>query len=693
MKTSAMGAERAGKGVIAMRRPNLKVEVGGEAQAWMGVNFWSRTGGPLMWRHYDGSVVSEELDQMRAHGMTVTRSFLYWPDFHPEPDRLDEEMLERYRDFLDRHQALGMQTIPTFLVGHMSGQNWDPVWRDGRDLFDDVWFVARQAWYVREVTARFHDHPAIAGWLLTNEVPIYGDWRSRGNNSLDPDVVISWAQILLDAVRVGGGTQPVSIGEGAWGVEITGRDNGFRVRDIAAIVDFLGPHVYRMETDQSRQFLGAAFICEMLQRSGKPVVMEEFGLTSDYTSDANAAHYYRQLLHHTLLAGSTGWLAWNNTDYDDLYAQAPYTHRPFEQHFGLIDRHGRPKPQAIEMRDFRELLDRIDGRNLTRPDTQIALVATAYLDNQYPFTDASDGPTAAATLMQAYVSARHAGLPVGVLREADAVSWKPGTVRDLDAGVQHRYAAASEPMDVGPGLPDDATLYLIPSTKHLTSPTWVRLGELVEAGKTVYASYFLGTHSNQRGPWWPTMHELFGVHKLTRYGLVDAIEDEQVELTFTADFGGIAAGTTLTWRAAGTENSRAYLPVEPHGADVLAVDQHGRPALLRHRVGQGQAILCTYPLEHMAAVSAAVNPDATAVLYRALAADADVLPEVGVDGTAVVVDQMVHPDGTEYVWLINMTDAPVEVTPRGPALRTLSGEPVGAVTLEVFGVEVLVKAR
>ena len=692
MEASATAAERANESVIAMKRPNLTVMADGQAQTWMGVNFWSRTGGPLMWREYDGAVVSEELDQMRAHGMTVTRSFLYWPDFHPEPDRLDELMLERYRDFLDRHQALGMQTIPTFLVGHMSGQNWDPVWREGRDLFSDVWFVARQSWYVREFTSRFHDHPAVAGWLLTNEVPIYGEWRSRGNGSLDPDVIISWAQILIDAVRAGGGTQPVSVGEGAWGVEITGRDNGFRVRDIAALVDFLGPHVYRMETDQSRQFLGSAFICEMLHRSGKPVVMEEFGLTSDYTSDENGAHYYRQLLHHTLLAGATGWLAWNNTDYDDLYAQAPYTHRPFEQHFGLIDRHGEPKPQALEMRDFRALLDRIDGANLTRPDSQIAFLVTAYLDNQYPFTDASDGPTAAATLMQAYVSARHAGLPVGFIREADATSWKPGTVRDINDGVQHRYASADEPMDVGPGIPDDATLYLIPSTKHLTSPTWVRLGELAAAGKTIYASYFLGTHSNQRGPWWPTMHELFGVKKLTRYGLVDAIEDDVIELTFTKDFGGIEAGRTLSWRAAGTENSRAYLPVEPDGAEVIAVDQLGRPALLRNSLGEGQAILCTYPLEHMAAVSAAINPDSTALLYAALAAEADVLPDLRLDGTEVILGEMEHADGARYVWLINMTDREAVATPRGASLVTLDGDSVGQVTLPPFGVEVLRRA-
>ena len=82
---------------------------------------------------------------LAANGMNLTRSFCYWPDFHPEPDRLDERMLERFADFLDRHTEAGMGTVPTFIVGHMSGENWDPAWRQGRDLYGDVWMVARQA--------------------------------------------------------------------------------------------------------------------------------------------------------------------------------------------------------------------------------------------------------------------------------------------------------------------------------------------------------------------------------------------------------------------------------------------------------------------------------------------------------------------------------------------------------------------
>jgi len=691
-----------------VKRQNRKVLVNGEPQIWTGVNFWSRTGGPLMWRNYAPGVIREELDQLRAHGMALTRSFFYWPDFMPTPDRLDEQLVEHFRDFLNAHRERQMVSIPTFLVGHMSGQNWDPAWRGDRDLFEDVWLVARQAWYVRELTRRFASHPAVVAWLLTNEVPIYGDWRSRGNGALRADSVISWAQILIDALRAGGGWQPVSIGDGAWGVEINGTDNGFRVRDIARIVDFLGPHVYRMETDQLRQHLGAAFVCELLDFGAQPVVMEEFGVTSDYTSDENAAHYYRQLLHHTLLAGATGWIAWNNTDYDDLYAQAPYSHHPFEQHFGLIDRRGQPKPAAREMRAFTDLLQRIDLVRCRRPDSSIALLVPSYLENQYPFTAPDDPLSIADSLRQAYVAAREADLPVKLVREADALLWQPAQVEELARGVAAggvQYGRTStdplalapgelDPRALGPGLPRDAALYIIPSVKQLTGPTWRQLGERVRAGATVYCSYFVGVHKNQRGPWWPDLDATFGVKKLLRYGLVNRIEDERVRFNFRRPFGGIAEGSLLEFSVAGTENSRAFLPVAANGAEVIAEDRHGRPALLEHRVGEGRWILCTYPLEHMAAQTMAVNPEPTWRIYSALADVAGVTPDVSVADPRVVVGELVHEDGRRFVWFINMVDTSLRCEPRlrSGVLHSLDGarEPIGnSLEFPPFGVHVL----
>src|ERR671934_2843402 len=122
-----------------------------------------------------------------------------------------------------------------------------------------------------------------------------------------------------------------------------------------------------MEDDPVRQHLAAAFVCELAGFAGKPVVLEEFGVTSDFASGENAAHYYRQVLHNTLLAGASGWIAWNNTDFDDLWDQDPYRHHPFEMHFGLTDAAGAPKPQLGEVRAFAELLGQVDFPACSRP--------------------------------------------------------------------------------------------------------------------------------------------------------------------------------------------------------------------------------------------------------------------------------------------------------------------------------------
>jgi endo-1,4-beta-mannosidase len=612
-----------------------------------------------MWINYDPDIVREELATMRDHGMAVTRSFLYWPDTMPTPDALDETVMSHWDDFLDAHTELGMTTIPTFLVGHMSGENWDPVWREGRDIFEDVWFVARQAFYIRSVVERIGSHAAIRAWLLTNEIPIYAHWQTRGVGTPAASV-ISWAQLLIDAVRAGGSSLPVSIGDGAWGVEVTGSDNGFRVRDIVGLVDFLGPHVYRMETDQIRQHLTAAFICELLDFGDQPVVLEEFGLTSDYTSEANAAHYYRQLLHNSLLAGSTGWLAWNNTDYDAVETQAPYVHHPFELHFGLVDQHGRAKAQAVEMKNFAKLLERLDVVHTRRPDTDIAILVSSFLEAQYPFTDPQDATMVFETVRQAYVASREADLAVALTRELD-------------------------------GVPTEAKLIILPSAKQLLATSWTQLRDLADQGATVYASYYVGEHSNQRGSWWPDLDGTFGVTKQSRYGLVEPIVEDVLRARFVAGFGDIVVGDVLEFAVGGNENSRSFLPVVPTDAEVIAVDEHDRPVLLRRRVGTGSLVLSTYPLEYMASVTREVNPEPTHRLYAALAKEAGIVPEVRVDDPLVLVSELIRDDGARLIWFVSQSANPLTVTPvltagalfdRDTATTDVVLDPFGVVVLE-----------
>jgi hypothetical protein len=40
-------------------------------------------------------------------GAQVTRSFCFWPDFVPAPEQLDEEVMNRFGDFLEAHVEPG----------------------------------------------------------------------------------------------------------------------------------------------------------------------------------------------------------------------------------------------------------------------------------------------------------------------------------------------------------------------------------------------------------------------------------------------------------------------------------------------------------------------------------------------------------------------------------------------------------
>jgi endo-1,4-beta-mannosidase len=622
---------------------------------WLGANFWSRTGGPKMWRSYDPDVIRAELAVLKDHGLTMTRSFFYWPDFMPSPYEIDEQLAARFADFLDRHAEQGLVTIPTFIVGHMSGENWDPGWRNGRHLYQDVWMVGRQAWFAAEMTRRYADHPAVAGWLVSNEMPIYG------GSDTDHETVAAWGRIIRDAVRAAGGRQPFSLGDGAWGIEVTGVDNGFRLTDISEIADFFGPHTYPVGDDPIRQRYAAALACELAGTFGKPVIMEEFGVSSDFASDANAATYYRHVLHGTLLAGATGWIAWNNTDFA-LPGDDPYRHHAFEQNFGLTDAHGRPKPTLAEMGAFARALEAIEHTRVGRADTDTALIVSSYLDNQYPFTSPDSHRSAARSLQQGYVAARLADLPPRLTRETT-------------------------------GIEDGARLYLAPSVKQLLAPTAARLEELARAGATVYVSYCAGDVPWHRGPSYGSMNELFGIRHQLDVGVGDRIEDDTVRLVFTRDFGGLARGAALDFAVAGNEHARAYLPLTPTTAEVIATDARGRPALLRRQAGRGSLIFCSYPLEYMAALTPLVNPDATVALYGALATHAGVRRPVAVDDPRVACDVLVHDDGTRFAVLASHADENLTLKPALPdneRLAEIQGEPgLDTVMLGPFEIKIL----
>lgn len=621
----------------------------------IGVNYWSREGGPFMWRRYPRKVVRDELETLRDAGVALTRSFLFWPDFQPCPDVLDRAMLDAFARFLDDSDEIGLPTIPTFLVGHMSGEDWDVAWRGGRDLYSDPGMLAQQAFYIRGVVERFHDHPAVVGWLISNEFANYA-------GDAPPEDVRRWAQVCVGAVREGGSDLPVSLGDGAWTPEITGAPGGFLLRDQLDLVDFVGPHSYPMDDDQVRVHLAAAFVCEMAH-FGKPVVLEEFGVPDALSSDEAACALYRQAFHLSLLAGATGWIPWNNTDFEQ-WDQDPYRHHPFELGFGLVRADGTPKPQLGELTRFRRLLDRIDVAATTREPTATSILVPSYLDS-HPRVPAAERTAVAAITKHAYIAAKRVGLAPALQRELDR--------------------------------PQRTRLVIVPSNKLLTAPTFRLLDDWAAEGSLVFLAWFSGVSGSHRGAWWPDVAGLTGIPHRLRYGMREDIDDV-VTWRFDQALGDIPAGGVLTFPFAGTVEARHMLPLDEGGAprggvSVLARDGQGRPALVRRQHGAGSVVVSTYAIEYFAAARPhAHRDDDVTRLYRALAIEAGAVPDVRVDDPRIVVDGLRHADGRRFVWLVNVTEEVVHARPvaQGCVLRDIeTGDEADMVIVGPYEVRVL----
>ena len=97
----------------------------------IGVNYWPTTF-VRMWQdqYFDLATIKRDFENIINYGMNTARLFLTWPEFQPKLAEVNPEALHKLNQVLSLADEMGLQTIPTLLVGHMSGANWLPSWAD-----------------------------------------------------------------------------------------------------------------------------------------------------------------------------------------------------------------------------------------------------------------------------------------------------------------------------------------------------------------------------------------------------------------------------------------------------------------------------------------------------------------------------------------------------------------------------------
>ena len=532
----------------------------------LGVNYWPGTTGIQMWSRWDPQQIHKDLTRMAELGMHAHRSFLFLPDFLPTPHETNPLMLERFQQYLTLCEELGIGTFPSLFVGHMSGQDWDFPWRKGENFYSDPGLLKIEERYITDVVRVGRNSPAILGWVLSNEIPVFEPHASS-------EEVVAWAARMIHAVKQEDAIHPVSIGDGCWAPEVSRRAFNFPLRRLAPLQDFIGLHFYPRMGNPWHQSFTAAFRLQMAAPWGKPVMIEEFGHSTTMGSELNQAHYYRTTLYSGLINGSVGAFNWCFSDID-LPDMPPYNHHPFEMRFGLFRSDGTPRPAAKVMQTFRSHCDELfTGEWVASKTPSVGLIIPQayYLPQSHDWdSDFSDWYP---LYLNVFSNLKRANLHVQSIFEP---------VGDSDS---QEYSHVL--LDLNPVW---NPLLVLPRLKRITAPFWRQILQFVRDGGHLFTSF---SHDH----WIVDWEETFDIKSDVRFGLPAIPQTDVITATFTADWLRKEIRDDLSVPMMDRSVEMAYCPVLTQNGDVLMKDQDLNPVLIYRSLGKGGIYFSLYPLE------------------------------------------------------------------------------------------------
>jgi endo-1,4-beta-mannosidase len=376
-----------------------------------GVNYFRPGTGwaPQVWKKFDAAAVREDFRRMKELGINCVRVFLTFDSFYREPGRLETFGLDRWEEFLSIAEEYGIYVHPT------GPDHWEglPAWAR-RDTISDPDAVSALVEFWKLFASRYRDRPVIFAYDLRNEPSVpwensellhrwadFLHWKYRSPpalakawgveiteeawnkprippldgprqaildyQNLREEVADEWTRRQVEAIKSVDPQALVTVGLIQWSVPVLLPDlrsySAFRPTRQAQFLDFmeihfyplaLGFYEYRGEEDRLANLAYAESVVREVARSGKPVVVAEFGwygggqLTINNgrhppASEEQQAAWCRELIAATQ-GLACGWLNWGLYDHPEA--------RDVTQLTGLFRVDGTPKAWA---RKFREL--------------------------------------------------------------------------------------------------------------------------------------------------------------------------------------------------------------------------------------------------------------------------------------------------------------------------------------------------
>jgi hypothetical protein len=604
--------------------------------------------------HWDEASIEADFAKMQDLGFNTVRLDLFWAWFEPRPGDYNPEAFSQL-DFLVKmaHQYNIYLHPAMFIGGEVGEAYWDVPWRHGRHPHADPEMLRLQTNHAAELAHRYRGEPAILAWDLTDEPPF---WIVSGETT--DAMAINWTRLIAGAIRKNDPEKPLVVG-----ISMDDLSHGpFRPDLIKDEVDFFSAHpysIYEPGLFPDPMLSTRGTYCGALQSllgwgAGHPVMIHELGASSAQYTPESIAAFDRTTMYSSLAAGANGFLLWCYTDAaPQTYKRTPYLRAPHETQFGLTTWDRKDRPQGVELRNFSQVLKRMDFTDL-EPEAANAgiMVPCEWTKAHGDFSDL--GLQGISPIP--YVSTQDGGVVVGG-REHDqgennrwlVGAWLSALIIGRQAGLNLAFPRENTDWPHLPMLLLPAPLTSTSSNLvHVHTDFWESAKAYVERGGFLYVSVCADVAI-------PDMDELFGAR------LVDHAPVDEITLKTLAPFGDLQPGKQFHYQVDSTDPKKWMATLDIKGGEVIANDQDGRPALVAHTYGKGKTLFCAYPLESYLATKPAAFEGAedTYRIYRAFSHWCGVRSLFFTDQPMVEAGALVGPE-RGYVILCNHTAQALE---------------------------------
>jgi endo-1,4-beta-mannosidase len=335
-----------------MNQPECSPDPHGLHNIRFGVNYTPTRSWWFCWNDFDAGAIARDLDAIASIGADHIRTMLIWPFFQPNPTCVSEVHLDRLDRLMRLAAERSLDVCVSVFTGWLSGYAFKPAYqRDDTfyDLNDET--TAPQHLFMDSVCECLRPHDNVIGIDLGNEMSC--SWSTA-----DLAVGDRWHRHMLDRVNglLPGGIHGNGLGHSPWFEPTV-----FSPRTLAETQDLIPLHCWTLFTGALERSGGdishprcvrllesmAAFARAHAGDPRKPVWIQEFGMSEEWTDAERIPEFLRESVMAAIRSGVNWFTWWCSHDIDPRYQ-----FHPMEYSMGLIERDQTVKPYG---RVFREL--------------------------------------------------------------------------------------------------------------------------------------------------------------------------------------------------------------------------------------------------------------------------------------------------------------------------------------------------